>query len=311
MGRTRVAVLYGGPSSEHEVSILSAQNILEHIDKELFSVVEILISKEGLLRIGDEFLETEEAIKKIKDLCDIVYPVLHGTFGEDGKLQKMLEDENIPFVGSGSESSRIAIDKSKANELFESFGLSVPGSQIVSSENFDIRISFPIIIKPVSEGSSVGLYKCNDTKEYDDVKGEIFSKYPEMLAQEFVTGRELTCGVLEIDGKPVALPLSEIILNKSGIFDYKTKYTSGECTEVTPADLEPEIAKRIQTISLRCHEILGCKNISRTDVILSEKGTIFVLETNTLPGMTKTSFIPQQALAHGLSMKSLVSILLK
>lgn len=298
----KVAILFGGPSSEHEVSVNSAKNVLSHIDRDLFEPIQVFIPKDGTFTI--------ENIKKLKCSCDVVFPVLHGSFGEDGTLQKMLEEEKIPFVGSGSSASEIAIDKNASNELFAKAGLLIPKSQIIMREDSVISISFPIIVKPVDEGSSVGLYKCLSQEEYQEKQKDIFSSHNKMLAQEFISGREFTCGVIEVDGKNIALPASEIIIDDSTLFDYDTKYTAGKCEEITPADVSKDIMQNIQDTAVRCHELLGCKSISRTDFIMTNEGLLYVLETNTLPGMTKTSFIPAQAEAFGFDMKKLVSELI-
>ena len=266
------------------MSVSSARNVIENIDTSKFDVIELFIPKDAQFKIED--------VLKLK--CDIVYPVLHGTFGEDGTLQKLLEEAQIPFVGSGSESSRIAIDKNKSNRLFAENNLCIPKSQIITKDNSEITIDFPLIVKPISEGSSVGLFKCNSPKEYEEKLSEFFVSNKEMLVQEFISGREFTCGIIEIDGKNVALPVSEIILDPTKVFDYKAKYTVGECLEITPASVDSEIALKIQNIALKCHMLLGCKSISRTDCILNESGKIYVLETNTLPGMTKTSLYQQK-----------------
>jgi D-alanine-D-alanine ligase len=300
--KQKVAILYGGPSSEHEVSIHSAKNILTHIDTDLFEPIEIFIPKDGIF--------TAEYVKELKEKCDIIFPVLHGSFGEDGTLQKMLEDENITFVGSDSKTSRIAIDKNASNELFEKAGLSIPKSQIISKENSVVTVSFPIIVKPIDEGSSVGLYKCMSQREYQERLQDIFSRHNKMLVQEFIVGREFTCGVIEIDGNHIALPASEIIIKDTGLFDYDTKYTAGKCEEITPAHVSQDIIRYIQDTAVRCHELLGCKSISRTDFIMTDAGILYVLETNTLPGMTKNSFVPAQAFVYGLDMKQLVTALI-
>ena len=235
---------------------------------------------------------------------------MHGTFGEDGSLQELLETKKIPFVGSGSAASRKAIDKNASNKLFSEHGLSIPQSQILIKDD-SISLNFPIVVKPHNEGSSISLYKCQTLDEFETMREKIFSIHTKMLAQEFVSGREFTCGILDIKDSPTALPATEIILKNTALFDYKAKYTSWECTEITPAEVSREIMREIQDIALQCHSILGCKSLSRTDMILKESGIIYVLETNTMPGMTKTSFVPAQAKAYGLDMKQLVTCLLE
>lgn len=307
--KKRVAILYGGPSGEHDVSVNSAKNIIENIDPDVFEVFEVFITREGRWIMNQKELDSEAAVKALKQNVDIVYPVLHGSFGEDGVLQKLLEREGVVFVGSGSVASKTAIDKNASNVVFEQHGLSIPRSQIISKGD-TLTLQFPVIVKPINEGSSIGLYKCDTPEVFQNLHEDIFSNHTQMLAQEFVQGREFTCGVLDVDGKQTALPATEIIL-KGGLFDYKTKYTAGECSEVTPAEVDDEVMKSIQSAALKCHKILGCKSISRTDFILSDSGVLYVLETNTIPGMTKTSFIPQQAKAFGLSMQELITELVR
>ncbi len=308
--KKKIAILCGGPSNEHEVSQNSARNIIENIDREMFDVIEVYISKEGLFNIEGILFETNEAIKKLKDIYDVVFPVLHGSFGEDGELQKVLEQERIAFIGSGSKSSSQTIDKNVSNNLFKKNGLIIPESQIISKEDSLILITYPIIIKPIDEGSSMGLYKCESEKDYISLKEELFQSHKEMLVQEYVIGREFTCGVIEVNKENIALPVSEIILTSSELFNYETKYVAGKCEEITPANISEELMKRIQNVAVRCHDILGCKSISRTDVIVKEN-TIYVLETNTLPGMTQTSFIPAQIKVHGMDMKELITRLIQ
>lgn len=311
MKRTKVVILFGGPSSEHEVSINSAKNVISSIDTEIYEPIEVYISKEGLFSLNNKSLDIENAVEEMKcEEVEVILPILHGAFGEDGKLQEVLEKERIKFVGSGSKASALAMNKNEANHLFEENGLAVPRSQIVEA-NDDIHLSFPIIFKPIDEGSSVGLSKINSHEEYKDLSKDIFRKHSKMLAQEYIAGQEFTCGVIEIEASNKVLPVTEIILNKSGVFDYDAKYTAGACLEVTPANIDSKITEKIQATALKCHEMLGCKSISRTDMILSNDGSLYVLETNTLPGMTKTSFIPAQAKQAGISMKDLVTSLIK
>ncbi len=315
MLRQKIAILYGGPSSEHEVSISSAQNVMGHIDQELFEVVEVFISKEGMFLVNGQTLETAKALDELKTIgVEIIFPILHGSFGEDGQLQKLLEERKMRFVGSGSVASALAINKEKANEIYANIGLHIPHSQIINRDgrgDNEIQLHFPIIIKPIDEGSSVGLFKIESREEYMAQRDSIFKNHIAMLAQEFISGREFTCGVIDIEGKDTALPVAEIILNSADIFDYDTKYTAGACREVIPAEITEDMREQIQNAALKCHKGLGCKSVSRTDVILSKEGKLYILETNTLPGMTKTSNIPAEAAAAGIDLKTLTTYLLK
>lgn len=295
MHKFRVAIIYGGPSSEHEVSVSSAKNVLEAIDRTKYEVLEVFIPKDGAFDITT-----------IKGKCDVVFPVLHGAFGEDGKLQAILEKEKIPFVGSGSVASALAMDKHASNKIFLENGVPIPKSVVTATVP---DIFYPVIVKPVNEGSSVGLKKCESKEELEKFLSESVPTYGPMLVQEFIQGREFTCWILEHDGKNIALPPTEIILS-SGLFDYHAKYTPGKTTEITPAEVDAETLKEIKATALKCHELLGCKSMSRTDMILSGD-TLYVLETNTLPGMTSTSFVPQQAKAYGLTMTQVIDILIQ
>jgi D-alanine-D-alanine ligase len=308
--KTRVAILYGGPSREHDVSVASAKNILAHIDRDSFLITELFISREGLCNLNHNNQPIEQLIPFLKNKCDIVFPVLHGTFGEDGTLQQLLEDAGIPFVGSGSITSRIAINKQLTHDVFSKHGIRTPKSQIISKESLVPHLSFPIIIKPISEGSSIGIYKCGSLEDYQRHQESFFHTYSQMIAQEYIMGREFTCGVLETKGTTLALPVTEIVLTSTKLFDYSAKYISDLCNEITPAPIDHLLKKAIQDTVLKCHTILGCRSISRTDVIVTQTSDIYVLELNTLPGMTPTSLIPAQAQAAGISIKQLITNLL-
>jgi D-alanine-D-alanine ligase len=307
----KVAILFGGPGSEHEVSLSSAKNILENIDRSKFDVLEVLVTKDKKYKIGDSYFEEEKGIQEIKNKgIEIVFPIIHGEYGEDGELQEKLEKEGIKFVGSSSEVSCLVIDKDKTNAILSKNGIKIPKSKIISKEDNGFDCKYPIIIKPVSEGSSVGLFRFENVEDYKNSQEKIFENHNKMLVQEFIKGREFTCGVIEKDGEVTSLVATEIILTKGSLFDYEAKYTPSGCREVTPAEVDNELMNRIQDTAVSCHKILGCKSISRTDIIL--KGDdLYVLEVNTMPGMTKTSFIPAQAKACGYDMKELITILIE
>lgn len=310
----KVAILYGGPSSEHEVSVQSGKNIFKNIDTNKYTVFEIFINKDKTFFIGKNKTGlNEKAFSDFlkKEKIDIVLPVLHGEYGEDGQIQKVLEKNKIQFVGSGSKVSSIAIDKDKSNKIYQKNKILIPKSKIITFKNPKHDLLYPIIVKPIDEGSSVGLFKIENENEFKIKQKDIFKNHQKMLAQEFISGREFTCGVIDIKNKTKALPASEIVLTKTKTFDYKAKYTKGAVKEITPANIEESLMKKIQNLALKSHKALGCKSISRTDIILNKTNNkLYVLETNTLPGMTKTSFIPEQAKVIGIDMKGLISILL-
>lgn len=313
----RVAIIYGGPSNEHEVSISSAKNILKNIDKNKWEVLEIFIDKKGKFFIKnndskDKVTFSENKLTSQLKERDIskVFPILHGKYGEDGKIQKILERAGIDFVGSSSVSSSLAIDKFKANKVYERENILIPKSKILTKNNHKHNLNYPIIVKPIDEGSSFGLFKIDNEKDFLKKIDRIFSKNKRMLAQEFVSGREFTCGVLDIKNKIKVLSPSEIVLTKTKTFDYEAKYTKGAVKEITPAKIDKMLTRQIQELSKKCHKILGCKDISRTDMILSSDNKLYILETNTLPGMTQTSFIPEQAKVANIDIRDLIDILL-
>lgn len=307
----KVALLFGGPSSEHEVSVSSAKNILENIDRGFFDVLEVFITKECLYEIEGKSYSEKDGLEEIKKRkVDVVFPIIHGTYGEDGVLQKKLEEINISFVGSSSEASSLAIDKNKTNEILNINGILIPKSFVIAKNNIDHGCVYPIIVKPIDEGSSVGLFKFKNDSDFKNSLDKIFEKHNEMLIQEFIEGREFTCGVIEKNNKVIPLVATEVVLTKGETFDYDAKYTIGGCKEITPAEINEEIMKRIQNLAISCHSVIGCKSLSRTDMILKDDN-LYVLEINTIPGMTKTSFIPAEAKVCGYSMKELINIMVE
>ena len=307
----KVAIIYGGPGDEHEVSVSSYKNILENIDSKKFDVVSVFVNKNLGFEINGKIFSEADGINEIKKLnIDVVFPIIHGEYGEDGQLQEKLEDVGLKFVGHSSKVSAITIDKNKTNKVLKDNGINIPESKIINENNFSIHFSFPIIVKPTEGGSSVDLFKFESEEEFKNSLNKIFKNHNEMLAQEFIKGREFTCGVIEINKIVTPLVASEIILTKGSLFDYEAKYTQGGCIEVTPAEISDELSNKIKETALSCHKILDCRSISRTDMILKDD-KLYVLEINTVPGMTKTSFIPQQAKVCGYEMKELITMLIE
>lgn len=306
--KNKIIVLAGGGGSEHEVSLKSAENV--------FQSVNAVISEDSLKLIAEKIVINKISdlnLNHLKEFAALVFIVIHGTNGEDGVLQKLFDDNNIKYVGSGVDSLVLTYNKEKTQDLLHTNGLRVPLSTKVTSElqqremlDFIGTLNFPIIIKPNTDGSSVSLYKITDNSKASlDKILEILdiefntNKRTEMLVQEFVSGREFTCGVVNIKGCDIALEPTEVILTKGEVFDYKAKYTVNGCSEITPADIPLDIKTRIQEVAMRVHDICACKDISRTDMILDKDGNIVVLEINTIPGMTSTSFIPAELVASG------------
>lgn len=305
-----VAILYGGPSAEHKVSVASAKNILEHIDRSFFNVTEVYITKDLTYQIDwVDYSEEGGMMELLRREIEVVFPLLHGAYGEDGVLQKKLEDRKIAFVGSSSRVSSVTINKKKTNEILEEEGFLIPKSHIVKKDRYWHECSYPVIVKPVDQGSSIGLLKFKNEEEYLSSLETIFKERDHMLIQEFVDGREFTCGVVEKGKEMVAFVATEVILTKGEMFDYDAKYSVDGCKEITPAEVDEVLMRRIQEVSVRCHAVLGCRSVSRTDMIFKDND-LYILEINTMPGMTKTSFIPAQAEASGYDIKGLISMLI-
>lgn len=309
----------GGPSSEHEVSLATGQNVIENLDKTKYEPVAIKISKVGKWFLNGKPINQPDALKG----HDVVFNALHGTFGEDGKIQAILEHSGIKYTGSGIAGSAIAMDKFHSREIFKLAGLNTPKTlKLKKGENYMARVSFfvnkivklPVVVKPCSNGSSVGVQIVEDLDKLEKAVAAVFKLDKYVLIEEFIKGRELTCGVLEnfSDQPIVALPVTEIIPVKNHkFFNYDAKYKRGHSSEITPAPLDEILLKKAQDIAIRAHQVLGCSGYSRTDMILKNgNGTIYILETNTLPGLTKNSLLPKAAQTAGLTIGQLLDTII-
>ena len=235
---------------------------------------------------------------------------MHGEFGEDGQVQALLERHNIVYTGSGARSSRLAMDKEDANKIYSDSALLVPKYWVIESEKEidTLEIKTPIVVKPADRGSSVGTFIVEDLNKLNASIKEALKFSSRVMLQEYIAGDEVTCSVLEIEGKPKALPVT-MIKPKTEFFDYEAKYTPGACEEITPAPINDELTKQVQSMALKAHQVLGCSNYSRSDFIIKGE-EIYILETNTLPGMTGTSLLPQAAKAYGIDFPELLDVII-
>jgi D-alanine-D-alanine ligase len=350
----KIALLFGGKSSEHEISLKSASFIYNTLDKGKYEVTPILIDKEGnwvipnshninfpdIKKISDKFpikevnkefkkqfidsnqIVSSEGISLQNIDCDLVFIGLHGGDGENGVIQAFLQMNSIRFTGSGVLASALAMDKERANYLFLSAGLNVANFINVKRKDFlmtgegflnNFQLSFPVFIKPTMGGSSVGVGKANNILEVASKLKELFNEEDSILIQENISGVEVSCGVLEKKTghffEAISLHPTEIVPSNE-FFDYEAKYKIGKSEEITPARISKELTEIIREASLLAHKILGCKGYSRTDFIIRD-GIPYILETNTLPGMTETSLIPQQANYEGYAMKEVFDWLIE
>ena len=306
MQKIKLAIVYGGPGGEHEVSAKSAKNILENIDKSKYEVKEIFLPK-----------STKTISKKIiVELHHyLVWPIFHGEFGEGGYVQEVLEKNKMKFVGPNSKISRLAIDKLKTQKLLEKNKILCPKTFVISNlknlQNKEIlKLAYPIILKPINGGSTIDVFKVQSLEESENSAKFLLKKYKNFLLQEFVEGREFTCGAINVGKKIIVLPLSEVVLNGQNLFDYNAKYNVAGL-EKTPAKVDEKIKKKLQAIGKRVYELVGAKDFARTDIILDKKGKIFVLEINTIPGLSPVSFIPEQLKVQGIKMSEFIDLMVK
>lgn len=339
--KLNLAVIFGGQSGEHEVSLRSAKQVIEALDKEKYDIIPIAITKLGTWLVGDEgagYLETnvswaniEGGVKTEKSQSlatsfggsrelssfsqgstsgkgiDLVLPIVHGQFVEDGKLQGMLEMLKLPYVFSGTLASALAMNKHKTKLIAKSVGLKVAKEILLKKNkkyNLDkiiARIDLPIVIKPVELGSSVGINIAKTRPELEEGIKKALEYGPEVLLEKFIKGRELTVAVFG-NNYPKAFPVIEIIPKISAFFDYKAKYETGGSKEVCPAEIPDEIRKKIQKQAVKVFKAVDCQDLARADFIWNEiDGKLYFLEINTIPGMTATSLAPQAAAAAGMN----------
>ncbi|OGN01133.1 MAG: hypothetical protein A3B91_00715 [Candidatus Yanofskybacteria bacterium RIFCSPHIGHO2_02_FULL_41_29] len=313
MKKIKVGILMGGPSSEHEVSLATGQSVIDSLDRSKYEVIPIRISKDKKWFLKGKLTSESNALKN----CDVVFNALHGEFGEDGKVQALMEYYGARYTGSGICGSALAMDKLRSREIFKLAGLKVPNTlKIRRKENYQALLklfvtkvtNFPVVVKPCSHGSSVGVEIVRNEDQLKKAIKAAFKLDGKVLIEEFIEGKEVTCGVLDnYNGQPVgALPVTEIVPKKGHkFFDYSAKYKTGHSDEITPAFLDEYIAKDVQQIAVKAHQLLGCKAYSRTDMIIKDNG-VYVLEVNTLPGLTPNSLVPKAASVAGLTMPQLL-----
>ncbi len=300
MSSLRIALLYGGPSTEREVSIKGKEAV-----------------KRALEKLGYHFEEFDVAfdltkLANRKAEFDCAFIVVHGAFGEDGRLQGFLECLSLPYQGADVLGSSLAIHKGISKMLYKEAGLLVPEGCAFSLKEkekaieYARQIGFPLIVKPCTHGSSVGLFKVKNEEELNQALEEIWKIDREVLIEEYISGKEVTVGILGEE----ALPVVEICPKEREFFDYKSKYTPGLTEEICPARLDAKLYKKVQEAGLIAHRALKLRHYSRTDMIIKDQ-KIYVLETNTIPGMTETSLLPLAAKVAGYSFEELVKKLIE
>lgn len=293
--RGRVAVLLGGRSAEREVSLRTGAAVAAALRARGRDVVEI----DADLRLAERLVEAAPAV---------AFLALHGRWGEDGTVQGLLEMMSIPYTGSSVLASALAMDKGVSKVIFRAAGVPTPDFQVLrpGQSARDLEVPPPLVAKPLREGSTIGVGVARTEQEVEAAVAVARAHAADVLIERFVVGRELTVGVL--DGEP--LPLVEVV-PESGFYDYASKYTAGRTRYLCPAPLEDRAAAEVARLGCAAYEALGCSGAARTDLILDEAGNGWVLEVNTIPGMTPTSLLPKAAAAIGLGFEDLVERILQ
>ena len=304
MEKLTVALLAGGVSSEREVSLHSGEQVYDALDKDKYDI-----------RRYDPQSDLARLVQDAGKI-DIALIILHGPFGEDGTVQGMLDLLNIPYQGSGVLGSALAMNKVVTKQLYEKAGLPVPPYVVydrgepVDAEKCATEYGLPLVVKPVAAGSSVGMSIVKTAADLQDAL-DFAGKFDDaILVESFIEGTEITAGVIG-NNKLDALPLIEIIPDESHeFFDYEAKYTAGVTQEICPARIADDLTQKAQQYAISAHRALFCKGYSRTDMILKDN-EMYLLETNTIPGMTATSLFPQAAQQAGLSFSQVLDRLIE
>ncbi len=348
MAKLRVGIVFGGKSAEHEVSLQSAKNIVNAIDKSRFEVVLLGIDKQGQWHINDEqsyllnaddpahiaLNPSEISVATVPGVMqgqlinastgqtlsqiDVIFPIVHGTLGEDGSLQGMLRMANLPFVGSDVLGSAACMDKDVTKRLLRDAGLNVAPFVTLTRANRDqhtfadlsARFGLPLFVKPANQGSSVGVSKVNSEAQFSDAVRLAFTFDHKVVVEQGIKGREIECAVLGNDF-PQASTCGEVVLN-SEFYSYDTKYIDDQGAQiVVPAALDPEVNDAIRAIAIEAYQALGCRGMARVDVFLTADNRVVINEINTLPGFTNISMYPKLWQASGLSYPDLITRLIE
>ncbi len=332
-----VGILFGGKSVEHHISILSATNVVAALDRERFHPLLIGIDKDGKWYLCDEVSEgissgtplsicldaTAPYFKpedgKAAFLLDIVFPVLHGTDGEDGSIQGLLQTMGLPYVGSDVAGSAMAMDKTITKKLLQASGIPVcpfltfhiRNREIIDFEKVKKSLGVPFIAKPASLGSSVGVRKVDTEEQLDMSVEEVFAIDTQIIFESFVPGRELECAVLGNKSPRASAPGEIVLQGKYEYYTFEAKYEDKEATTlVIPADLDADTIEKIKHCSVLAYQSLGCKDFARIDLFLTHKGEVIVNEVNSIPGFTNVSMFPQLWEVEGISYTLLISQLI-
>ena len=316
MIKKNIAVVWGGYSSEKEVSKRSAQGIYTFLDKSKYNVIKVCIDHNTWeAELNNCFYPIDKnnfsfSFNDQTTVFDFAYIIIHGTPGEDGPLQGYFDMINIPYSSSGLLSSALTFSKFTCNNFLKSFGFKVANSilikknELYNPQEIIQRLKLPLFVKPNVGGSSVATTKVKEFKNLIDAIDEAFSEADEVIVESFIDGTEVTCGCFKTQNGKTILPLTEVVTHNE-FFDYDAKY-EGQVEEITPARISQDLTEYIQQLTLEIYDIVNAKGIIRADYIICNNEP-FLLEVNTVPGMTETSFIPQQVEAANLVMTNVLT----
>lgn len=308
-----IAIVCGGDSGEHNVSVKSAGQVFYHLDREQFTPYLIKISKTGwVCHIEEKDIPVNKdhftLLVDGKTISfDVIFNAIHGTPGEDGKLQGYFDMIGIPYTSSGVTTSALTFNKSFCKKVVASMGIKTANSIHLFRHTEDPvyaiweEIAFPCFVKPNNGGSSVGMSKVNNADQLEAALEKAFHEDDEIIVEDFISGRELTCGVIRSEGKVIPFPVTEIV-SKTDFFDYEAKYQDGLAEEVIPANISEDVSERCMNISKELYEKLNCRGVVRFDYIYSNYEFYF-LEVNTVPGLSEQSIVPKMVHAYGWTMK--------
>ncbi|WP_027339299.1 D-alanine--D-alanine ligase [Halonatronum saccharophilum] len=303
----KIGVIRGGRSAEREISLKTGKAVLNALNARGYKVFDL-----------DPAYNLHSSLRN-KDI-DLAFIALHGRYGEDGTIQGLLDIEGIPYTGSGVLSSALAIDKVMSKRLFEQQGLATPRFKTLTSKDLERdllalkeglikELELPIVVKPALEGSSIGLSIVHKDEDLITAIKEALKHDVEVLVEEFIEGREITIGILGNED-PQLLPIIEIKPNE-GVYDFNAKYTKGMTEFVIPASLDKQVYKKSEDLALQAYKVLRCRGMGRVDLMISKQGEPYLLEVNTIPGMTETSLLPQAAKSAGIDFDQLVAKILE
>lgn len=343
--RKKIGILFGGKSAEHEVSLQSAKSIYEAMDREKFEPILIAIEKSGkwVMRNDDNFFlnaldpESIELAKdnqevamipqsegkildleknEIREIVDVVFPVLHGTYGEDGTVQGLMKLIDIPYIGAGVLGSSVGMDKEVMKRLLNEAGIANAKYQVATEKNIpsfgevEKNLAMPVFVKPANLGSSVGISKVCNIGEYDNAVKLALQYDTKILIEEYIEGREIECSVLGNNEVSCSVP-GEIVV-KSDFYSYEAKYVDNTAFELKiPAELPNKLQEKIKNLAIKAYKTLNCEGMARADMFLCKDNKIYVNELNTIPGFTKNSMYPKLWEASGISYKNLVTKLIE